>query len=212
MSEVKRPRIDGNQDRLLKKVLESISHELGVSRSRLNDSLAAGGLRDVLKAAGEATIPFSATVEASVVGAAHTEQAERTAASLKAWQPTDGFVEAGVGMQSLHRIGAIVREPVSPRSSHELVEVRSWTPYGTPYQAALRALKKGAISKSDIKAVLKLGGGNEREIVEILKAFNGLEDKLEAVDKSLQKKSDFQSGFAAVMKKHRHILNDDIGG
>jgi len=214
----KRPIVHMTVDPLMRNVLDAVADELDITRSRLTETLTAGGLRDVLKAAGEATIPFSEDVERSVSGsAAHSEQVKISEASRLAWTPKDQYAEDTV--QKPLRLGPTER--AKPTYAHELVEVNSrGMPGATPYQAALkatlRAVRGGKISENDVRSVLKMGGGNECEISEIMKkfapTFERIEDKLEAVDKSIQKKSDFQSGFAAVMKKHRHILNDDIGG
>jgi hypothetical protein len=185
------------------KLLDSLAKELGTSRSRLNDGLVSAGLRDVIKS----------EVGIEAAGAAHLQQQAVTDSSRLAWQPVDHYIESGLGMKSLHRLGAVVREDMSPLSTHEIVEVdsRGQPGYGgSLYQKALRAIKRGVetgqVSAADVKSVLGHVSEFEKELVDFGKRLDEWEDNFKEV---LRSQEEWRKAWDNTMTKHEKTINGE---
>jgi hypothetical protein len=206
-----RPAVYTTTDPTLLKILKSVSEELGIPKARLTDEMSASGFVEILKAA-DAAIPFAADVERSVNGpsAANLEQEKRTRDTSQNWLPVDRFVDDKYGDFGMYGVKA------KPTYAQEEVTVNSKFPAeslykkSSPYMAAARAVRKGTITKGDIRSVLKLGGAYDAEIEEVMKSFDKTLSALDEIDKTIEvvkgKQDDWAHGWNETLKRHRKVL------
>ena len=197
-------------DPLVRKVLDSVASELDITRSRLIETLITAGLRDIVKASGEADIPWHRDVERSVSGIAEANlNQQRVSDQVREGSiPRDNFAEFRYGQHE------IVGNHAKPSYTSERVTVDSRYPQDSIYKAAFKAMMsstvKGTVSPNEIKKVLGERVVDER-IVAFVKALEEAVNSVADIDiRDIQKRQDqFAENFNETLKRHSKILGYD---